>query len=108
MDKETELIKIQAFIEQSNSTYTAISSYLASSLIAIIAIYVSLVGVFKDLIPIWTILVMIPLATIFVGLALYVLALRHRRELRFADHLMEKVENGEPLPTIEKLMKLIE
>jgi hypothetical protein len=103
VERDTELLKIQAYEDYVNSNFGSGSSYVLG---AIVAYYISVMGFYvQKIIDLGTyyILLFLPLP-IFVPL-LWFTYRTHRTQLSRVDTLIEKLNKGEPIPSIEEMIK---
>jgi hypothetical protein len=101
--RDTELLKIQAYIDFCNTEFSIGSSY---SLGVIVAYVISVMVLYlQHSIDQTTYYVLLALGTIvFVPLVIYVYRIYSKRLSR-VDKLIEKLNKGEPIPSIRDMIK---
>jgi hypothetical protein len=102
-ENEIELLKIQVYSEYCNSMYGNLASYVLG---ATVAFYITIMGLYLqksiDLITYYVFL--------FVPFPLFIFLLlltyrRHEEKLKRVDQMIELVKQGQPLPSIENMLK---
>jgi hypothetical protein len=103
VERDTELLKIQAYEDYVNSNFGSGSSYVLG---AIVAYYISVMGFYiQRIIDLGTyyVLLFLPLP-VFVVL-LFSTYRTHTKQLIRVDLLIEKLNKGEPIPSVEDMIK---
>ena len=103
MNRDTELLKIQVYAGYWHSQFRSRISYVFG---AIIAVYVSLMGLFLQK----TIDLLTYYLALFVGAPIFLIFLwsvyrDYHRNLDRIDELIQRVNNGESLPSLRELRK---
>ena len=102
MEQETELLKIQAFLDYLNSNYNTVVTYLLGFAVAyyVTILGLNIQGVLGSTLNYFVFLVT-PLP--FLGFFIYRERKSHLKELEKIDELIKKVNNLEPLPSIKEM-----
>jgi len=103
MCRDTELLKIQVYTSYCHSDFRSRVSYMFS---AIVAVYVSLMGLFLQK----TIDAAVYYLAIAVGAPIFALLLLstyrdYRKSLSKVDSMIQRINRGESLPSIEDMIK---
>jgi hypothetical protein len=103
MERDTELLKIQAYMDYCNSDLSSSSSYVLGT---VVAYYISIMSFYIlkvfDLVTYYVYL-FLPLP--FFAVLLWLTYRTHAKRLSRVDKLIEKLNKGEPIPSIEDMIK---
>jgi len=103
MERDTELLKIQTYADYCNAEFSSASSY---TLGIIVAYYISLMGFYlQKIIDLGTYYVVLVLPLPVFVVLLWFVYRAHSRKLSRVDKLIGKLNKGEPIPSIEDMIK---
>jgi len=104
MNRDTELLKIQVYADYCHSTFTSYVSFIFGG---IIAFYVTIMGLFlQKTIDLTTYTLVAIVVVVPFLIFMWVAYGGYHSCLNRVDELIEKVNKGEPLPSIKDIRKL--
>ena len=102
MDRDTELLKIQAYSDYAHSRFTVEASYLLGAIVAYIFTVFGLR--LQNILTLEAYLVFIIVPIPFFGYMLYNTYTSHTRRMARVDELIKKVNTMQSLPSIEDMI----
>jgi len=106
LDRDSELIKIQAFLQLCNSNFVSSLAALTSGLVGIFLTFLvaTLNGVFPmPVFVIGALIIWLPGAVLILFLTQKI----YRGNVKLADNFLKKLEKSESLPSLEEMIKMI-